>query len=80
MRKRKRKIPIVTDLDLHGVKHRDVDIIVEDYVLIHKPPFKIITGHSNIMKSLTKAVLDRHEYKYQDGVLNNLGCILVISE
>jgi anthranilate phosphoribosyltransferase len=80
VRRRKRKIPIITDLDLHGVKHKDVDITVEDYILMHKPPFKIITGHSNTMKTLTKAVLERHEYKYQDSVLNNLGCILVTSE
>jgi hypothetical protein len=80
VRRRKKKIPIITDLDLHGIKHRDVEIIVEDYILMHKPPFKIITGHSNIMKDLTKTILDKHEYKYQDGVLNNLGCILVTSE
>ena len=79
MRKRKRKISINTDLDLHGIKHQDVDIIVEDYVLLNTPPFKIITGHSKTMKSLAMAVLDRHNYKYQDGVLSNLGCILVTS-
>lgn len=80
MRRRKRKILQITDLDLHGVKHQDVDVIVEDYILLHKPPFKIITGHSTKMKKLTMTVLDRHEYKYQDGVLSNLGCILVTSE
>lgn len=80
MRRRKKKIPITNDLDLHGIKHRDVDLIVEDHVLLNKPPFKIITGHSKTMKKLTTDVLERHQYKYQDGVLNNLGCILVISE
>lgn len=80
MRRRKRKIQMNIDLDLHGVKHQDVDIIVEDYVLLNRPPFKIITGHSKTMKELTIAVLERHQYKYQDGVLNNMGCILVISE
>ena len=80
MRRRKRKISINTDLDLHGIKHQDVDVIVEDYVLLNKPPFKIITGHSKAMKDLTIAVLNRHKYKFQDGVLSNMGCILVTSE
>lgn len=80
MRKRKRNIESETNLDLHGVKHQDVDILVEEYVLLHTPPFKIITGHSGIMKQLVIEVLDRHKYKYQDGSLHNLGCILVLSE
>jgi hypothetical protein len=66
------------DLDLHGIKHPDVDVIVEEHILLHKPPFYIITGHSVIMKKLTKAVLNRHKYKHQEGI--NLGCIFVTSE
>jgi hypothetical protein len=79
-RKRKRKNQIDTDLDLHGIKHQDVDVTVEDYILFNTPPFKIITGHSLTMKKLTIAVLNRHQYKFQDGVLSNMGCILVTSE
>jgi hypothetical protein len=67
------------DLDLHGVKHQNVDVIVEEHILLHSPPFSIITGHSVVMKKLTKTVLDRHQYKYQEGILNT-GCILVTSE
>lgn len=80
MRRRKRKIYVTQDLDLHGIKHQDAAIMVEDHILISKPPFKIITGHSNTMKSITRSILDKHQYKYQDGVLNNLGVILVVSE
>lgn len=80
MRRRKKKIILTQDLDLHGIKHRDVEIIVEEHILLHKPPFKIITGHSNKMKDLTISVLEKHEYKFQDGLLHNMGCILVTSE
>ena len=75
-----RKKKYSTDLDLHGVKHQDVDLLVEEYILLNTPPFKIITGNSSTMKVLTRTVLDRHQYKYQDGSLHNLGCILVYSE
>ena len=41
---------MVSRLDLHGVKHVDVDILVEDFVLSTKPTCYIITGNSNKMK------------------------------
>ena len=33
-------------LDLHGVKHEDVDRLVENFVLLNEVPMKIITGNS----------------------------------
>ena len=36
-------------LDLHGVKHEDVDRLVENFVLLNSPPMKIITGNSERM-------------------------------
>ena len=66
-------------LDLHGVKHAEAEVMVEDYVLRNTPPLKIITGHSNAMKAIVKKVLIKHKYKFQDGDFFNLGCILVLS-
>jgi hypothetical protein len=80
LRRKKKKILKNYDLDLHGIKHKDVEVTVEDFILLNKPPFKIITGHSPTMKKLSKSILDKHEYKYQDGFLNNMGCIYVITE
>ena len=36
-------------LDLHGVKHTDVDRIVENFVLLNNPPLDIVTGNSDKM-------------------------------
>lgn len=68
------------NLDLHGVKHSEVDVMVEEHVLRHKAPFQIITGNSNTMRKIVKTVLDRHDYKYWDDLPHNTGCILVLSE
>ena len=34
-------------LDLHGVRHSEVDRLVENFVLLNNPPLEIITGHSD---------------------------------
>ena len=47
-------------LDLHGVKHEDVDRIVENFVLLNKTPLTIITGNSDRMPELVLEVLYRH--------------------
>lgn len=51
-------------LDLHGIKHIDVDILVEDFCLLTKPPFYIITGNSTIMQNKTISVLNKHDFKW----------------
>lgn len=65
-------------IDLHGVKHADVEPLVENFVLLRQPPLDIITGNSAEMKRIVKSVLDKHEYKYMDGCLWNTGIIKVI--
>ena len=51
-------------LDLHGVKHEDVDRLVENFVLLNEPPIKIITGNSERMTELVLNVLSRHNIEW----------------
>jgi hypothetical protein len=64
-------------LDLHGVKHADVDRIVENFVLLNDKPLKIVTGNSDRMKELVMNVLDRHHILYERFVPSH---ILVLGE
>ena len=52
-------------LDLHGVKHEDVDRLVENFVLLNSPPIRIITGNSEKMMELTLNVLNKHDFEWQ---------------
>lgn len=59
-------------LDLHGIKHKDVQLLVEEYIYTlstqnaHFTTY-ILTGNSQKMKQLVKEELDRHEWiKYMD--------------
>jgi hypothetical protein len=48
-------------LDLHGVRHREVDLLVENYIFEHQRdfPVEIICGNSSRMMSLVMRVLKR---------------------
>jgi hypothetical protein len=52
-------------LDLHGVKHEDVDRVVENFVLMNNPPMRIITGNSEKMTLMTLDVLNRHDFLWE---------------
>ena len=52
-------------LDLHGVRHSEVDRLVENFVLLNNPPLEIITGNSDKMPELVRGVLDRHNINWE---------------
>jgi len=52
-------------LDLHGVKHEDVDRLVENFVLLNEPPLKIITGNSHKMRDIVENTCTKHEINYE---------------
>jgi hypothetical protein len=55
-------------LDLHSVRHYDVDRVVENFVYINQGsvPLSIICGNSGRMLSLTKETLDRVGCEYTE--------------
>ena len=44
---------------------RQVDRLVENFVLLNEPPIRIITGNSNGMRDIVTEVLDRHDMEYE---------------
>ena len=67
-------------LDLHGIIHSEVPLIVENYILITPTPFVLITGNSHKMKLICTALLDTHKFKYNaKGTFFNPGTIEVFS-
>lgn len=58
-------------LDLHGIRHGDVDRMVENFILVNQGelPLEIICGNSGKMIQLVHAVTNRlgletHMYRY----------------
>ncbi len=50
-------------LDLHGIRHHEVDRLVENFIFMHQNlmPLKIICGNSQVMIDLVFAVIRRHK-------------------
>jgi hypothetical protein len=60
----------VTVLDLHGVKHEDAALIVEEWAIMWDYRVlgfqgKIITGNSTKMKTLAVSALKKHKFDHQ---------------
>ena len=66
-------------LDLHGYRHHEVDIAVENFVFLNQEemPLTIICGNSEKMLSLVRIVLDRTNAEYYNGIGYEYGQIKV---
>ena len=67
-------------LDLHGVRHHEVDLMVENFIFLHQEeiPLTIICGGSSKMVELVMTVLDRTGSEYLEGKGLDFGRITVI--
>ena len=52
-------------LDLHGIRHSDVERLVENFVLLNKPPLTIITGNSQRMTEIVINTLVTHDINFE---------------
>jgi len=71
----------VEKLDLHGVRHHEVDLMVENFIFLNQEeiPLTIICGGSSKMIELVKAVLDRTGSEYLEGKGLDFGRITIIN-
>ena len=53
------------ELDLHGVRHEDVDRIVENFVLLNEPPLTIVTGNSQRMQEIVINCLVTYDINFE---------------
>ena len=63
-------------LDLHGMKHSDVELTVERFIMNHSTPLSIITGFSDRMRDLVITVVKRYQMRYEVPS-HNAGMIIV---
>lgn len=63
-------------IDLHGVKHREVYTRLSKHCINYDGNFIIITGNSNQMKKIVKAVINSFGLKTRESI-NNPGRIIV---
>jgi|TARA_B110000305_G_C19463307_1_gene656041 hypothetical protein len=56
-------------LDLHGVRHYEVDLKVENFIFMNqdKFPLTIICGNSKKMIDLVLVILNKHSSSFREG-------------
>tara|TARA_R100000084_G_scaffold100348_1_gene55008 strand:- start:1 stop:201 length:201 start_codon:yes stop_codon:yes gene_type:complete len=52
-------------LDLHGIRHAEVDRLVENFILLNEPPLTIITGNSQRMMEIVVNCLVTHDVNFE---------------
>jgi len=55
-------------LDLHGIRHDDVERLVENFVLLNEPPLTIITGNSDRMGDIVTSKLSTLGFGWERNV------------
>ena len=66
---------MIRELDLHGVKHEDVEKLVEEAILISSETLRIITGNSVEMRKIVFQTLLKNKAK-SITLAKNLGEII----
>ena len=56
---------MINKLDLHGIRHTEVERLVENFVLLNKPPLTIITGNSQRMTEIVINALVTHDINFE---------------
>ena len=62
-------------LDLHGIKHRDVEDLVNSFIGRHfnMLPIEIITGNSVDMQNIVRNIVQSYKLKMESSNYFNLG-------
>ena len=64
-------------LDLHGVRHHQVDEITRSFLNFIELPCQIITGNSPKMKSIVKKVIEEYEWFCYEKDNYNYGTLVI---
>lgn len=64
-------------LNLHGIRHHEVERLVEDFVLTHDFPLEIVTGNSVVMQRIVREVCERYGLTCDFPNYYNLGSFVV---
>ena len=59
----------IKKLDLHGVRHHDVERLVENFVLLNEVPLEIICGNSDRMQEIVRFKLHDLQNKHTINVI-----------
>ena len=73
----------MTEIDLHGFKHDEVEDKLANLLILHYNmgnfPIRLTTGKSDKMKQIVREVVDKHGFTEDDFWNDNPGTIILRS-
>jgi len=67
-------------LDLHGVRHSQVDEVTRSFLNFIELPCQIITGNSEKMKNIVCSVVEEYEWFYYEKDSYNYGTLIIVEK
>ena len=67
-------------LDLHGVKHSQVDEVTRSFLNFIELPCQIVTGNSVKMKDIVCAVVEEYEWFCYEKDSYNYGTLIIVEK
>ena len=67
-------------LDLHGVKHSQVDEVTRSFLNFIELPCQIVTGNSTKMKDIVCAVVEEYEWFCYEKDSYNYGTLIIVEK
>ena len=66
-------------LDLHGIKHQDVEELVDSFIgrYFNMLPIEIITGNSADMQEIVRGIVQSYKLKMESSNYFNLGSYVI---
>ena len=65
------------ELDLHGVKHKKAESLIDNFLASADLPCRIITGNSSVMKAIVQKIAKNYNLEISEENDWNLGAIII---
>ena len=64
-------------LDLHGIRHEEVEVLVYNFLFGNELPVKVVTGKSETMQNIVKKIVKENSMGWHYERSSNFGCLVV---
>ena len=78
MKLKKKLTSSLKSIDLHGLRYKNAEINLEDFILEEQPPFEVIIGNSEGMSKIVKKLLEKYNLSAFHLNPNNTGSVMVV--
>ena len=69
-----------SQIDLHGLRYDEAEKRIEDFFLLNRSPYRIVTGNSFKMKKIVIEMAEKYGLECFYENFNNVGSLIVVEK